>query len=208
MSSELMRLLLRVLAAALLLLLSSSPALAALTYHLTLDSSSLAGQQGFLDVQLIPGESPGAPSAIATLSDFMISGGALGAPVSIDGDVTGNLPGEVTLGNGTALNAILQPLSPVGNSISLQISFAGDFLTTPSSIGTSFSLALLDAQLNPLLSGDANGRLVVFDLADGAAPYNDFSERLEVAAVPEAEAWVVLLVGICAAGAVARRRLY
>ena len=207
MSCELMRLLMRVLGAA-LLLLSSAPALAALTYHLTLDSSALAGQQGFLDIQFIPGQSPGAPSATATLSDFTISGGALGAPVSIDGDVTGNLPGEVTLGNSTAFNAILQPLSLVGNSIALQVSFGGDFLTTPSSVGTSFSLALLDTQLNPLLSGDANGRLVVFDLANGAAPYNDFSERLEGAAVPEAEAWVVLLVGLCAVGAVARRRLY
>jgi len=206
MSCELMRLLLRVLAAPLLLLLSS-PALAALSYHLTLESSSLAGQQGFLDIQLIPGQSPGAPSASATLSDFVISDGALGAPVSIDGDVTGNLPGEVTLGNSTAFNAILQPLSPVGNSIALQVSFGGDFLTTPSSVGTSFSLALLDTQLNPLLSGDANGRLVVFDLVDGTAPYSDFSEHLGVAAVPEAEAWVVLLVGLCAAGAVARRRL-
>jgi hypothetical protein len=76
MSCELVRSLLRVLAAALFLLLSSAPALAALSYQLTLDSSALAGQQGFLDIQLIPGESLGTPSATATLSDFVISGGA------------------------------------------------------------------------------------------------------------------------------------
>jgi hypothetical protein len=172
--------------------------LAAIVYDISVNSSSVASQPGYLDVQFNPGQSPGAPPATATISQFVLGGGALGGPALLDGDVTGSLPGVVAFGNGSPFNAILQPLSSIGNSTSFRVSFDGDFLTAASSVDTAFSLALLDAAFNPLLSSDpTDGRLVVFDLGShGAVTFSSFSTAISVNAVPEPSAWLLLVAGL------------
>jgi hypothetical protein len=87
------------------------------------------------------------------------------------------------------------------------VSFAGDFLTAASSIDTAFSVALLDAASNPLLSTDpTDGRLVVFDLAShGAVSFSSFSTATTINAVPEPGAWLLLVAGLGVI-AVMRRR--
>jgi hypothetical protein len=101
------------------LLLTALPlrGFAAMVYDITVNSSSVASTAGYLDVQFNPGQSTGAPQAIATISQFVLGGGALSGATPPDGDVTGSLPGVVVFGNGSLFNAILQPLSPIGNSI-------------------------------------------------------------------------------------------
>jgi hypothetical protein len=193
--------------AALLCIVLPGPALAAIAYDVTLHTSVVAGQIGFLDLQFNPGQSAGAPQAAATLSQFALGGGTLGGTAQIDGDVTGSLPSAVVFANSTGLNAILQPVSSIGDSVSFRVTFGGDFLTTSSSVGTVFSFALLDSAFAPLLVDDPAGYSVVtFELSgNGAVTPSVFASAASVDAVPEPHAWLLVLAGLGAMAVVLRR---
>ncbi len=149
---------------ALALLQPFTHASAASMYHVSVDTSSLASSTGFLDLQFNPGDTT-APSATALLNGF---GGdsTLNSGAVVDGNVLGALPGSLNFSNGTAFNAVLQPVT-FGNLFDFTINFSGAYETALSGSGTRFSLALLDTFYNPLASVDPAGTILQFEVMPG-----------------------------------------
>lgn len=149
---------------ALVLLQPSTPVSAATAYHVSVDTASLVGTAGFLDLQFNPGDVT-APAAMALLNgmagDLTLNAGAV-----VDGSVTGALPGPLSFANDTAFNAVLQPVT-FGNVFDFTINFSGAYEGALSGSGTRFSLALLDTFYNPLATVDPAGTILQFDLMPG-----------------------------------------
>ncbi|PMQ10687.1 NF038129 family PEP-CTERM protein [Janthinobacterium sp. AD80] len=185
---------------------SSSLALAdPLGYHVEIDTSAFSGA-GFLDFAFIAGNSP-APGASATLSNFS---GAFGALESLEGNVSGSLPGTLTFGNSGAYNDWFHNVT-LGGKFAFNIVFGGDFLTTAGSAGTTFGVGLLDASGMSYL-GNVNGNLLQFELTPvyGGAPASiagsTYASIASISAVPEASEWMMLTGGLALIGLALRRR--
>lgn len=185
---------------------SSSLALAdPLGYHVEIDTSAFSGA-GFLDFAFIAGNSP-APGASATLSNFS---GAFGALESLEGNVSGSLPGTLTFGNTGAYNDWFHNVT-LGGKFAFNIVFGGDFLTTAGNAGTTFGVGLLDASGMSYL-GNVNGNLLQFELTPvyGGAPASiagsTYASIASISAVPEASEWMMLTGGLALIGLALRRR--
>ncbi|MGK5067122.1 NF038129 family PEP-CTERM protein [Janthinobacterium sp. RT4P48] len=185
---------------------SSSLALAdPLGYHVEIDTSTFSGA-GFLDFAFIAGNSP-APGASATLSNFS---GAFGALESLEGNVSGSLPGTLTFGNSGAYNDWFHNVT-LGGKFAFNIVFGGDFLTTAGNAGTTFGVGLLDASGMSYL-GNVNGNLLQFELTPvyGGAPASiagsTYASIASISAVPEASEWMMLTGGLALIGLALRRR--
>jgi hypothetical protein len=76
------------------------------TYFVTADTSSLLGQNGYLDLQFEPGP-VGTNPANAVVTQFTTNG-ALSGPASLTGDVTGQLPATLSFDNQTVFNDYFQ----------------------------------------------------------------------------------------------------
>lgn len=185
---------------------SSSLALAdPLGYHVEIDTSAFSGA-GFLDFAFIAGNSP-APGASATLSNFS---GAFGALESLEGNVSGSLPGTLTFGNSGAYNDWFHNVT-LGGKFAFNIVFGGDFLTTAGNAGTTFGVGLLDASGMSYL-GNVNGNLLQFELTPvyGGMPASiagsTYASIASISAVPEASEWMMLTGGLALIGLALRRR--
>jgi len=174
----------------------------ALTYQITVDTSSLYGTTGFLDLQLNPGNL-NAPAAQALINGFSTDG-TLGA-VSLGnswGNYSGTLPGAVTLVN-SALTDYDQAIT-YGNTLTFNVTFSGAFLTASCSgscIDSAFILSLFDGNYASLLSNDQlNGSLVTFQLPPGGGEtYTNFGSPASVAgvaAVPLPPAFYLFMSGL------------
>jgi MYXO-CTERM domain-containing protein len=188
-------------------LLAAHPAIAALVtiYDVSIDTTSIAAQSGFLDLQFNPGTAT-ALAATATVSGFL-AGGTLGSP-TVDGSVTGALPGTLVFGNGTPFNAVLQPLTPFGTAFSFRVSFDGAFASASTGVGTTFSLGVLgpDPDYPPLLGANPDGRSLLFELGPGNITYTTFDASIGVTPVPEPAAWMLVVGGLALLALIARRR--
>jgi hypothetical protein len=139
---------------------------AATVYQVSVDTSSLYGTTGYLDLQFNPGDVT-SPSATATLRGF--SGDVtLDSGAVVDGSASGALPGTLSFGNDTPFNAALQPVT-FSNVFGFTISFSGAYETAVSGSGTRFSLALLDPAYDPLATVDPVGTILQFELMPGGA---------------------------------------
>lgn len=194
----------------LMLLLTYTSAQAAATYHVSVDSSSLFGNSGFLDLQFNPGDIS-APAAAAILSGF--SGDATLEPgVMVDGNAAGTLPTPLYFVNDTAFNAVLQPVT-FGNAFDFTISFSGAYETTLTGSGTRFSLALLDPGYNPLATVDPVGTILQFELMPGGgidattfdADAVGTPSIVTLTAVPVPAALPLLISGLALLGFMRRR---
>lgn len=194
---------------ALLLCVLCMPAAHAAMYQVTVDTSSLTGTAGYLDLQLNPADTS-APAAVVDVANLQGNLTLLAMP-DVFGEVTGVLPSMVTLTNSAAFNDYFQSVQ-FGNVFSVMLDIDGDFLTQSSLLGTSFALALYAADgISPLLSTDSSGALVIFELANQAVAYQTFADNngvhsAQVATVPlPAAAWS-LLSGLLGIARFARRR--
>jgi hypothetical protein len=202
------------------LLLTAAPAAqaASITYEVVVDTTSLSGTDGNLDFQFNPGGLD-ALLATATITGFNPFDATLIPPAILTGDVTGELPADVTLGNTGGFNDYFHGLT-FGNQFSFFLTLTGDALSpasTPLS-GTAFSLLLFDVDgFTPLLTVDPDGRLAslqigptgavsveTFARAQGGDPAATITEV--TAPVPVPEPTTLLLVASGAAGIVLRRR--
>ncbi len=175
-------------------------------YDVSIDTTPIAGQSGFIDLQFNPGTA-GAPTATAEISGFSTTG-LLAGPVLTDGDVSGALPGLVVFGNGLPLNALLQPLSPFGTAFSFRVEFGGAFLSAASGSGTTLSMGVLgpDPDYLPLLGANATGSTLAFELGPGSIIYAGSDPGIGVAPVPEPVTCGMLLVGLAFLMLAVRRR--
>jgi hypothetical protein len=188
--------------------LGTSAAQAAM-YQVSVDTSSLAGSNGYLDLQLNPAD-VSAPTATAAISNLQGSLTLLAA-ADVAGGAGGALPGVVSLNNSSAFNDYFQSVQ-FGNVFSVILDINGDFLTQPSLLGTSFALSLYAADgINPLLSTDASGALVIFALANQAITFQTFADTngthaAQVAPVPLPAGVWLLLSGLLGIARLTRKR--
>ncbi|WP_425252250.1 NF038129 family PEP-CTERM protein [Janthinobacterium sp. NFX145] len=185
---------------------SSSVALAdPLGYRVEIDTSAFSGA-GFLDFAFIAGNSP-APGASAVLSNFS---GAFGALESLEGNVSGSVPGTLAFGNSGAYNDWFHNVT-LGGKFGFNVVFGGDFLSTAGNAGTTFGVGLLDYTGTTYL-GNANGNLVQFELTplNGGLPASitgsTYASIATISAVPEASEWMMLTGGLALIGFALRRR--
>jgi hypothetical protein len=154
----------------LLLQLLAMPAFA-IPFLVSVDTSSLKGSTGFIDLQFNPAD---AASSAATASTSGFTGDlALLADSFVDGDVLGTLPGSLQLRNTTAFNSYFQAVQ-FGDLFRFVVDFSGDFIANPSLFGTSFSVSLLNDHLFPQLTNDVSGSLLRFELLAGSVGFQAF----------------------------------
>jgi hypothetical protein len=151
--------------------------------QVTVDTSSLAGTVANLAFDLIDG---GPPPNSVTVFDFA-SDGTLGTTIVLTGDVTGALPGLVTIGDTTGFNEYLQDIA-----LGTFLTFRFDTTGNPADIGAgssadAFSFFLLDPQtglsLVPTSDPTGAGSLLLYSIGE-LEPLQVFSESVQAIEVP------------------------
>lgn len=197
---------LRNLLAVLVLACGTGAAVAGPTYHVNIDTSAFAGP-GIIEFYL--SRDGAAPQSMATLSNFA---GAFGAEHDRDGDVTGDIPGNVVFGSTDGFN-FLDQMASFGGAFSFDIEFDGDFASTASSITSFFSVALFNEDMSAYLGAQSD--LVLFSLVPmgGIAPagvsfevFGPIASVTAATAVPEPSELALMLAGLSMMGLVIRRR--
>ena len=169
------------------------------TWHVDIDTASIAGLSGYLDLQLNPGGGDAQPVQVQ-ISHFS-SDAVLDAGLP-DGAVSGSLDDVLVLDNSAALNAWLQALN-FGTYIAFTLDIDSD-LTTGG--GSSFAAVLWDAAFNPLLAAAGEDAALRFELVPNAEPVWLASSLVQVSAVPEPAIALNLLAGLGLLGFAVRRR--
>lgn len=187
--------------------LSISAAHAALVYQIDVDTTSISGTSGFVDLQFNPGTAA-APSATATVTAFSVSG----APAQFGGftDLTGDvvLLAPVMLpsfGNSTVFNDALGQAT-FGSLLHLQVSFDGPWLNASGNVATGFSLFLLGQNFDALLPGDPGGAVAQIDLVPGGlvSVTNLAGAPVSVSQVPLPASWALMMGGLTLLAGVGR----
>ena len=134
------------------IMFAASSAFASLSYDVTVNTSTLAGQSGYLYLQY---EGINAVASTATVSSFTTNG-VLGAQDTLDvvngSAVSGTLPGSVVFANTNGINDYNHAIT-FGNSLSFLVSFAST-PGAPAGGASTFSLGLFADALGgtPLLN--------------------------------------------------------
>jgi hypothetical protein len=191
--------------------LGPGPARADLVLNVSVQTSPLSAQSGYLDFQFNPGDSSALP-ATASVSGFQSVGGTLAPTATLTGDASGSLPGTVTLNNSTPFNDAFQGFT-FGDSFSFTLTLSGPAVDNPGgTTGSAFALSLYAADgITPLLTTDPNGSVATIDLnANGTATIYTFSESQTdsthaatvtlAGAVPEPSALTLLAFAVACAG--------
>jgi hypothetical protein len=177
-------------------LLAASSAFASLSYNVSVDTSSLTGNDGYLYFQFAPGNF--AQDASVTISGFSVLDGSLSAEAPVlNGGASGLLPG-ISIANSSGLNDYTQGIH-FGTSFAFNLLLDGPAVNAPNGTalgGSSFLLALsrnADGSA-PLLSGD--GTLLTLDLAtDGTALANTAAPQVAASQAAQtpipAAAWLL-----------------
>ncbi len=148
------------------IMFAAASASADYSYDFTVNTSSLNTQSGYIDLQFA-----GAGTASAVITNFATDS-TLGAATPSGSNVTGTLPGVVTISNATAYNDYNQAIT-FGKTISFD-------LTLGSAPGNSFGLSFFGSDdQSPLLSTDTiNGFATRIDVGQNGATVTDFSGGL------------------------------
>jgi hypothetical protein len=186
---------------ALMLVTGAGAASAGPIYHVTIDTSGLAGSV-FLDV-VFSGDATTGGAATATLNNF--SGNFvtdLGADM-LYGDASGNVASTVLLGNVGGYAELLQLVSLGG-----KFGFDLRFDLAPEGDGTILGIALLNAETGAYVGLDGN--LAQFELVPGAeigvSADNAFATITTVSEVPEPSVLAMLALGLALMAWTARAR--
>jgi hypothetical protein len=151
-----------------MLLLTATSNLAragSVTYNVSVNTSSLLGSDGYLDVQFNPG-GIGAASATASVTGFTADGTLQpAAPLNgTIGDVTGSLPGALGLTNSTAFNDYFEGMH-FGNTITFALTLSGPGVNGVAPDGSSFAFSLFDSSGGTaLLTTDPNGSVLTVNV--------------------------------------------
>lgn len=162
----------------------------AVTYDVTVNTSSISGTAGSLDFQFDPG-SLATQAASLHIIGFTSDGTLAGSPV-LSGDVTGALPATLTFDNGTGFNDYFEGFT-YSNTMSFDVSLYGPALSAPdgeSTSGSTFAFSMFSdsAGTIPALTTDATeGFAFTVDVnLDGTTTVTKFSSQTEVGAVARA----------------------
>jgi hypothetical protein len=209
-------------AAALLLLLSAlTVGRTQQDWQVTLDTSPLNGQTGYIDLQFNPG---GLDALAATITlDHVTTDGSLASMATLTGGASGALPGppNATLTNATQYNDLFQGIT-FGNKLQFNAAFSGPALTPTQPLpasGSTFAVSLYDASgSTPLLTASPDGSLMHLDLnPDGTTTATLFADSNGAfhalatpitSSVPEAGSLLSLGVGLSLCLMGRRRRVW
>jgi hypothetical protein len=174
----------------------------AITYVVSVDTSSISTTTGSLDFQFDPGLLMTQPASLQILS-FSSDGSLTGCSANVQGfcptgDVSGTLPGTLTFDNGTGFNDYFDGFT-FGTMISFDVSLYGPALASPdglSTSGTTFAFSMFSdvAGTMPVLTSDTvDGFAFTLDVnLDGTTTVNNSSSETGVAAAPEPSSLVLL----------------
>ena len=175
-------------------------------YDVSVDTSQLTGAFGNIYLQF-DGIND-AQFATVSITDFATTGTLEGLQFSF-GDVSGSLPGTLTIDNGAALNQYSELLQ-FGSSISFDVTFGGPAVTDPngtSSSGSTFALAFTGLNGVPLFTSDGVVGVINLNLDGSLQPiaYSDITSFTAVAPEPGSLALVIPGVLCLAAAAFCKR---
>ena len=176
-------------------LLLSAAWLAAAPIQVTLDTSSLNGQTGTVDIQFNPGNFPAVYSpGTATITSFNLGAGTLGSiAFGPDGGASGTLPGPLTIINSDFLNGIVYNAT-FGSTASFRVDFSGSAFT-----GSGQSVL---TTLSVMLNGTANSVAAQADLIGGGRLDTSSSSTgvtfAPTATVPEPSSYALFGLGCLA----------
>jgi hypothetical protein len=181
------------------IMLAASSAFASLSYDVSVNTSSLAGQSGYLYLQY---NTWNGVASTATVSNFTMDG-ALGAQDTkdvIDGSaVTGTLPGNVVFANTNGINDYEHAIT-LGNSINFSLLFSSPAPGGQAGGNSTFSIGLFaDGPCGtPLLnttgvSGSVPGTLLMVNLFnDGSTSAQSLDSSTTATPTPiPAAAWLL-----------------
>lgn len=169
---------------ALAIAVGAPAALAGPMYRVSLDTSSLAGTNGYLDLGL---NGLGGTTGFATIKNF--SGAFIGDGL-VFGDAGGDVGSTVVLGNGTGFNFFDQ-LVEFGGTVSFDVSFS----ELAGNNGLLFSVAFMTPAFDAYLG--APGNLLEISLMPGEPNVLDvLADGVDVTAVPEPSDWLLLATGL------------
>lgn len=167
-----------------------------ITYGVTVDTSSITGTAGSLDLNFNPGPLL-AQAANLRILNFTSNGAVSGTP-SITGDVSGILPGTLTFDNGTGFNDYFQAFT-FGSNLSFEVMLFGPALTTPNGSamsGSTFAFSMFSdaAGTIPALTTDlVNGFAATIDVnLDGTTTVTNLSAQTGINPVPEPSGAVLI----------------
>jgi hypothetical protein len=175
------------------MLCGSGPLLASPVYHVTVDTTSLAGQSGYLDF-LFLGLANSSP-AHASVTNFV---GDFGAGSFVFGDASGSVASGVVIGNGAPWNEFGQ-WAHFGDRFQFDVHF--DASAAPGA-GSDLGIALLDDQFNFLGS---NANIVTFALVPGVKDGVSVDARFATV-VPEPGSMAQIALGLVLLARLRRRR--
>jgi len=164
------------------LMFAATSAFADYSYNFAVDTSSVAGQQGYVDLMFNPGNNS-LGSATAAITNFNTDA-ALGTAV-LTGGATGVLPGTVSIHNNTLTastpyNDDFQQVT-FGNNMNFSLNLSG-------AAGNSFLLYFYDGAIqNNLLTNDSvNGIATQIDMNQSGAVVTNNSNQITVTPIPAA----------------------
>jgi len=194
-----MRLLKYMALAALALLCAAASANAIPIFTITVNTSSIAGTVGHLDLNFA--SSFNSPDTTALVSMWMSDGTLSGVPAT-SGSTSGVLPANVTLKVISNNPADYFHDFTFGNSLTFTLMLTYDS-AIPGSFTTdnTFGLGLFDSMLMPLLTNGNSDFILNVDMhPDGSFTVRDDSNgQLMVTAAPEPSTWTLLGFGLLAA---------
>ncbi len=180
---------------------------APISYSVYADTQAFMGTTGSLDFQFNPGPL-GAQPAVVTLNVF--SGPFGSGAATATGDVTGQLPPSVAIGNSTGFNDYFREYT-FGPFVSFTVTFSGPAVDSPLPgfpSGSTFAFALFSdaAGTVPLLTGqfaDPNGFAALIDLTPNGGTYVTTFQPgdAKVNQIPEPAPWLMLSAGLAVVAA-------
>src|SRR5579859_4242167 len=120
----------------------ASASTGAVTYTVTINTSSISGTVGSFDLNYNPGPLTTQGASLQVVK-FAGNGTTTGSP-ALAGHVSGTLPATITLDNGTAFNDYFQGFT-FGSTLSFNVTLFGPALSSPdgaSASGTTFAFSL------------------------------------------------------------------
>lgn len=156
-------------------------------YDVAVDTTSLLKANGYVDFQL--GPSGNSQPVTASILNFSTDGLLNGASVLSAGDVSGALPGPLSIGNSTQFNDYFAAMQ-FGANISYRLNFSGDAVNAPNGsqqAGSRFAFSLFAADgSTPLGTRDPFGSLFIIDLnSDGIAVADTSNALIPTAVIPQ-----------------------
>ena len=135
----------------------SLAAFGAPTYLVTVDTSSISGQSGWMDMQFNPGGLP-IVTGSASVSQFFTDGTVNPASIELTGDCLGDVSPPTSLvqfHNSTGFNDYFESIV-FGSTLSFHVTLDGNILSPPSGTlsGSSFSLSLYNSAISEALLND------------------------------------------------------